>query len=113
MVENSLQISTGEGSLINGSPKSMYVFFLLKLCTNYFDVMRQSSSGDTDIESATAALVAFCPNRVERERIWKLYVETRDAQRNKINASIMAVGELVSYLSDSLEFEEESTGGLM
>ena len=104
----------GAGGLITGSPKSMYVFFLLSLCRNYFEVMRVSST-EVDIESATAALIAFCPNRTERERIWKLYLETRDRKPRvtTTTASVTAVGELVSYLSLALDFEEESTGGLM
>jgi len=103
----------GAGGLITGSPKAMYVFFLLSLCRNYFEVMRVSSP-EVDIESATAALIAFCPNRTERERIWKLYVDERDKKpRSVTTASVTAVGELVSYLSLALDFEEESTGGLM
>ena len=100
------------------SPKILYVFFLLRLCTNYFETMRAGSDGG-NIDAATAALVTFCPDREARERIWKLYEDTKakkDADGNpvsQITASVMAVGDLISYLSETLEFTETVTGGFL
>ena len=104
---------TPTNSLLGGSPKGMYVFFLLALCKNYFECMRAGPESN-DIEAATAALIAFCPNRAKREEIWAYYIKTRDEQQTShLSASVYAIGELVSYLSETLEFEETSTGGLM
>ena len=96
----------GQGS----SPKILYVYFLLNLCRDYFNTMRTGQGGD--IDAATAALVAFCPDKKERERIWKVYTSTKDRD-GTTTASVMAVGELITYLSDTLEFTEKSTGGFL
>ena len=93
-----------------GSPKAMYVFFLLSLCKNFFEEVR---GGDNQsIERATAALVAFCPSTPKREEIWQKYLRSKETSNN-FSAAVYAVGDLVSYLSETLEFEERSTGGLM
>jgi hypothetical protein len=97
----------------SGSPKGMYVFFLLSLCKNFFESMRDDPS-PRNIDSATLALVAFCPNRVERERLFKFYGDEKgDDNKNTLSASVKTVGELMSYLSETLEFEETATGGYL
>lgn len=97
----------------SGSPKAMYVFFLLSLCKNFFESMRDDPS-PKNIDSATLALVAFCPNRAERERLFEFYTKEKEGeQKNSLSASVKTVGELISYLSEKLEFEEEATGGFL
>ena len=92
------------------SPKNIYVFFLLNLCKNYFETMR---GGDGEnIVSATAALVAFCPDKKTREALWKTYTAEKE-KADTLTASVMTVGDLISYLSDTLEFTEKSTGGFL
>jgi len=98
--------------LATGSPKGMYTFFLLSLCKNYFETAVNGADADT-LERATGALVAFCPSTAERERIWKFYINNRDSGTNQFTASVLAIGELITYLSTVLEFEESSAGGLM
>jgi hypothetical protein len=99
-------------SLLNGSPKSMYVFFLLSLAKNYFESAVSGQSGA--IENATAALIAFCPNKPKRTELWGLYVKARDDPDNSgIAASVIAVGSLIDYLSEVLEWEEEAVGGVL
>ena len=104
----SIDLSLTNSLLATSSPKGMYVFFLLALCKNFFESVRDNK----DMERPLTALVAFCPNRKERERIWLFYEKTKK-ETNTYQASILTVGELISYLSDTLEFEESSTGGLM
>ena len=104
----SIDLSLTNSLLATSSPKGMYVFFLLALCKNFFESARDNK----DMERPLTALVAFCPNRRERERIWLFYEDSK-TKTNTFQASIMTVGELISYLSESLEFEESSTGGLM
>jgi hypothetical protein len=106
----SIDLSLTNSLLATSSPKGMYVFFLLALCKNFFESARDNK----DMERPLTALVAFCPNRKERERIWLYYEKLKkESGNNTFQPSIMAVGELISYLSESLEFEESSTGGLM
>lgn len=118
MPENNTKISpqidiNPPATLAGGSPKSLYVFFLLGLAKNYFECMR-CGPDELDIDSATASLIAFCPNRGKREELWRLYVKQRDEPGSThLTASVYCVGEFISYLSETLEFEESSTGGLM
>ena len=105
---SSIDLSLTNSLLATGSPKGMYVFFLLALCKNFFESVRD----EEDMQRPLTALVAFCPNRKERERIWKFY-ESKKEETTIYQASILTVGELISYLSDTLEFEESSIGGLL
>jgi hypothetical protein len=102
--------------LATGSPKGMYTYFLLAACKNYFETLR----GDGDkfkIESATVALIALCPARDKREELWKFYSDHKTAAGSTdsatLYASVHVVGELISYLSDVLEFLEDSTGAVL
>jgi len=105
---SSIDLSLTNSLLATGSPKGMYVFFLLALCKNFFESVRDNK----DMQRPLTALVAFCPNRKERERIW-VYYEKKKKETSEYQASILTVGELISYLSETLEFEESSIGGLM
>lgn len=102
------------------SPKGIYLIFLLNNATNYFLTMR-TSRDDGTIEQATAALLAFCPDSGVRENLWKRYTRIINGEEqvggvggsNVVTASVIVVGDLVSYLSDTLEFTEKSTGGFL
>ena len=99
-------------ALLNGSPKAMYTFFLLSLAKNYFETIITKDA--TSTENATAALIAFCPNREKRNELLQMYIKSRDQyDGNIISASTIVVGELMSYLSEMLEFEEQSVGGFL
>ena len=97
--------------MAGGSPKTLYVFFLLNLCSRYFEVMR---AGETyDIDAATASLVAFCPDREKREELWKTYMIEKQKTNSSVTASVLVVGDLISYLSEIMEFTEKSTAGFL
>jgi hypothetical protein len=115
MAEKSLSSDASPVALMGGgSPKATYTFFLFKLCTQYFEVMLQSDLKAQNIDAATNALVSFCVNREKRQQLWDLYVTERgEDNRNTLAASAKTVGELMSYLGESLELEEEAIGGLM
>jgi len=98
--------------LATGSPKGMYTYFLLSACKNYFEVMR-ADSDHFKIESATVALIALCPARDKREELWKFYTDHKADSGSTLYASVHVVGELISYLSDVLEFLEDSTGAVL
>lgn len=115
MAGNSLGGDPASAALAGGgSPKALYTFFLFKLCTQYFEVMLQQDLKSGNIDAATNALIAFCVNKSKREELWNHYVELRgEDKRNAMDASAKTVGELMSYLGESLELEEEGIGGLM
>lgn len=109
-----LSLDSTSGALLGGgSPKTLYTFFLLNLCKQYFEVMLQTELKPNNIDASTYALVSFCLNREKRESLWKMYEELREEdRRNTMFASTRTVGELMSYLSETLELEEEAVGGL-
>ena len=97
--------------LASGSPRSMYVFFLLSLCKNYFERM---SSGEPDnIHNATGALIAFCPSASKQTELWEYYTSVKIESHDTIKASVFTVGKLIVFLNEVLEFSEDSTGGLL
>jgi hypothetical protein len=108
----SIDLTPTQSLLSSGSPKGMYTYFLLALCRNYFETAKTSDSTGSDIERATVALISFCPNRQRREELWDYYLDQKK-DVNTFSASVHVVGELISYLSELLEFEEYSTGGLL
>jgi ribosomal protein L37E len=108
------QIDMGPTSslLQQGSPKGLYTYFILACCKNYFECMR-SGQDSFNIEYATTALIAFCPNRVKRQELWDRYQKDKEDTHNTAYASVQTVGELISYLSEMLEFEEQSNAGIL
>jgi hypothetical protein len=102
------------------SPKGIYLIFLLNNATNYFLTMRTSQDAGT-IEQATAALIAFCPDKDIREKLWNRYTSIVTGQETGapiggstvVTASVLVIGDFISYLSDTLEFTEKSTGGFL
>ena len=102
------------------SPKGIYLIFLLNNATNYFLTMRTSQDSGT-IEQATAALLSFCPDQVIREKLWRRYTNIIEGKEpgapiggsTVVTASVLVVGDFISYLSDTLEFTEKSTGGFL
>jgi hypothetical protein len=111
----SVDLSATNALLASGSPRGMYVYFLLACCRNYFEVMRNPK--DMDMEAATLALIAFCPSTQKREELWEYYTTEVNAANGEgaryLYASIHAIGSLVAYLSESLEFIEEAHGALL
>ena len=94
----------------------MYTFFLLGLCKSYFETLSLPNPTKYQIENVTAALISFCPNGDKRKELWALYLKTRDDSDSgggSATASVMAIGELVTYLSETLELEEDAVGGVM
>jgi len=95
--------------LLGGSPKMMFTYFLLNQCAKYLDAMQQPK--DINVDSATASLLAFCPDVPKRDQFWKDFVERKkDSEMGTITASILTVGDFQAYLSEVLEFTEKSGG---
>jgi hypothetical protein len=100
--------------LASGSPRGMYVYFLLALCKNYFEVMR-SDATPYDMEKATVSLIAFCPSDRKRQELWDFYCSQKALTEDSgsLYASVHCVGSLISYLSETLEFIEDSNGAFL
>jgi len=95
--------------LLTGSPKMMYTYFLLNQCAKYLDAMQNPKN--INVDSATAALLAFCPDVPKRNQFWDAFVERKkDTEVGTITASILTIGDFQAYLSEVLEFTEKSAG---
>lgn len=102
------------GAFASGSPKSMYMFFLLSLCSAYFETITTGSKTEQELENATVALIAFMPDDNEREKLFRYYEEMRkEVNQSIVTASVLTVGKVVSYLNVALEFTEKSYGGII
>lgn len=112
MVQESIENTPQGLQASNGSPRAMYTFFLLSLMKSYFEAMRGNNVSPEAIEGATMALISFCPNLKKRTEMWQKFDLALQADPDTITrASAMIVGELISYLSDLLDFEEEAVAG--
>ena len=98
-----------------GSPKQMYTSFLLGLVREFFSLVISGNVDDNQIESGFSCLVAFCPEREVREKIWNLYIERRGNENNQEfrRAAISTTGDLVDYLSECLDLTEFSEGAFL
>ena len=112
-------LSAGSISPSSGSPRDVYMYFLLSLCREYFTQIKNAD--DATIDALTAGLVAFTPDREVREQLWREYLTTRTKyssdktyQNNAhMSASVVVVGSLISYLNDAMEFTERSSGAFL
>jgi hypothetical protein len=119
----SIDLTPVNSLLSNGSPKGAYVYFLLSACKSYLEVMRGDGSA-SQVHDATMALIAMCPNREKRYELWRFYLKDVGELKKEfsslfgdggatVHASTFVIGELISYLSEVLEFTEDSTGGFL
>jgi hypothetical protein len=111
MEENQTQNIPG-----GGTPSQVYLLFVLSLCKTYFNSVVSLDS--RQIDGATAALISFVPDRETRNRLWTEYTQKKNqyessGDTNTLGASVFAVGEVVSHLSEVLEFTTTSSGAFL
>ncbi len=109
--DNSIQNIPG-----GGTPSQIYLLFVLSLCKSYFNAV--VTLDNRQIDAATAALISFVPDRETRNRLWDEYTKKKilyegSGEPSTLGASVYAVGEVVSHLSDVLEFTTTSSGAFL
>lgn len=102
------QSTTDIGMMGQQSPKSIYTVFVLGLCKEFFSVI--DGLDEKRIDLKTSALIAFVPDSTVRETLWKKYRTVRDKE-NVQTASVLIVGDVITHLSDVLEWSDSSNGG--
>lgn len=107
MVQPQISLDTLES--YGGSPKDYYLLEFFRLYEKYWDCLVTADS-DRVVDIATGLLHATCPDKSTREKLWITYVNEKK-KGNAVNASILSVGDLYTYLSDTLEFTVKATGG--
>ena len=96
--------------LLSGSPKNMYLFFLLQRAGKYLDAMMNPEG--INVGTATASLLVFCPNEKKRDEFLdKFHNLSKDPKVGVNTASILVIGDFQAYISDVMEFTSKSTGG--
>jgi hypothetical protein len=97
---------------MGGNPNLMYSAFLLVEAHEYMRLMRESPDLIKNIDAATAAYLAHYPDREIKRRLFDLYdAEKKKPNSNKITASINTISEMMSCLSDVMEWTTKSYGG--
>jgi hypothetical protein len=95
-----------------GSPNVMYSAFLLFEAHEYMKMMRESPDLVKNVDAGTAAYIAHYPDRTTKDKLFKLYAEEKDKPGNtKVTASIIVISEMMSYLTDVMEWTQKSYGG--
>ena len=101
-------VKFGEG----GSPKVLYTTFLLGMVREFFGLILTSKVDEDQIERGFTTLVAFCPDKKERQLIWAEYIRLRDKD-GKVSAAINSCGNLIDYLSEALDLTETSEASFL
>lgn len=99
---------------VQGNPNLMYSAFLLVECHEYLTMMRETSKKDLDIDAGTGALLAMYPDRGVKKKLQDMYVDLKADPKNeggKLNASILTISEMMSCLSDVMEWTLKSYQG--
>jgi hypothetical protein len=97
---------------VGGNPTVMYSAFLLFEAHEYMRILRESPDIQKNIDAATAAYIAHYPDRIVKQRLFELYEEEKKKPNsNKITASIITISEMMSCLSDVMEWTQKSYQG--
>ena len=105
------ELTSDMNNMAGLSPKKVAAVAILRLYEKYFDNM--AANKDVNIDRMTAAILISCPENDQRERLWKLYRDTRDKDNNddQLTASVVAVGAWYQYMSGAMGLTESSTMG--
>jgi hypothetical protein len=90
-----------------GTPKDKYVDFFFNQFGCYTNILR-SETNEKELDRATAALIAICPDIKIREQLFKKYTDKKKEPGGVVTASAALAGNFMSYISDTLEFTEKS-----
>jgi hypothetical protein len=105
------------GGPTGGKPKDFYIFEFFRCWESYKDDMIKNPLNKDVIDITTALFLAICPDKAKRNELWDQYIELqktpdRDGKkRSSVTASILATGDMWTYLSEVMEFTEEAYAG--
>ena len=102
------------GSALNAesSPKTTYTFLLFGLEREFFGQIISEGVHDDKISDGFACIVALCPDKPIREKIWKDFVDAK--KDNSVRqAAILSLGSLTDYLAECLDLTDSSMGGFL
>lgn len=89
----------------------MYSAFLMVECHEYMAMMRETPETKIkNIDAGTAALIAMYPDRTKKKFLFDMYIQEKDKD-GPVNASIRTISEMMSCLSDVMEWTQKSYMG--
>ncbi|MFA5745728.1 MAG: hypothetical protein WCX79_01050 [Candidatus Paceibacterota bacterium] len=95
------------------SPKTTYTFLLFGLEREFFGQIISGASTDIQISDGFACIVAFCPDKPIREKIWADFTGMKKGGTPTREAAILSLGSLTDYLAECLDLTESSMGGFL
>ncbi len=103
------------GSALNAesSPKTTYTFLLFGLEREFFGQIISEGVSQEKIADGFSCIVALCPDKPIREKIWKDFSALKDQGISSTQASILSLGSLTDYLAECLDLTESSMGGFL
>ena len=115
MLVDKIKTDFDMGSTLNAesSPKTTYTFLLFGLEREFFGQIISGSSSDEQISDGFACIVAFCPDKPIREKIWKEFVNMKNDGTTVKSAAILSLGSLTDYLAECLDLTDSSMGGFL
>lgn len=96
---------------MQGNPNLMYSAFLMVECHEYLAMMRESSDKIRSVDAGTGALIAMYPDRGIKAKLQEMYLVEKGKEGGAVNASILTVSEMMSCLSDVMEWTTKSYQG--
>ena len=96
---------------VQGNPNLMYSAFLMVECHEYLAMMRENADKIKSVDAGTGALIAMYPDREVKKQLFKMYLEEKKNDGGAVNASILTISEMMSCLSDIMEWTQKSYGG--
>lgn len=97
-----------------GNPNLMYSGFLFVEAHEYLAMMRENSDKIRNVDAGTGALLAMYPDREQKKKLQEMYLNLKKDPSNEggaVNASILTISEMMSCLSDVMEWTAKSYGG--
>lgn len=107
MEANNLTLSSVE----KGAPVDLYMFFLLRLCYEFYSTLDPTQKGA--VVAKTASLVSFLPDRAARDQIWEEFLVEKESEAGVLTASVHAVGNCVSYLNEVMDLTKVTWSGII
>lgn len=104
------ELTSDISGMAGSSPKNIAAIAILRLYERYFEYM--AINPDVNVDRMTAAILISCPEKAQREEMWKRYLAEKEKQDgNVVTASVYAVGDWYQYMSNAMGLNEKSTGG--
>jgi hypothetical protein len=99
-------------NLMQLTPKQQFLAFVLARGEQFYTVMTNPSSKESDVELAISCLIAFVPDAYTRSELYKFYF-TNKKELNVRTAAVLTCGQTISALAGSMDIADTASGGFI